>query len=155
MKTRVILLVEDDADDETFTRMALQDSNILNELVVVRDGEEALHYLFGTGPYAERNGKDLPAVVLLDLRLPKLDGLAVLRAIRSDERTKFLPVVVFTSSGGEQALIESYHLGANSYVEKPLNFAQFAEAVRILGMYWVLLNDPPSSAASKKPGRSA
>jgi two-component system, response regulator len=143
MKTRVILLVEDDMDDEALTRMALQDSKILNELVVVPDGAEALQYLFATGPYAGRSVSELPAVLLLDLKLPKLDGLAVLRAIRADPRTRFLPVVVFTSSSADQALVESYHLGANSYIRKPIDFPQFAEAVRILGMYWVLLNDIP------------
>lgn len=145
MKERVILLVEDNPDDEVLTQRALRTNNISNTVVVARDGVKALDYLFGTGAYAGRDVRELPAVVLLDLKLPKVDGLEVLRRVRADERTKFLPVVVLTSSKEEQDLIKSYSLGANSYVRKPVNFDEFLEAARQLGLYWLLLNEPPPS----------
>ena len=143
MDDKIILLVEDNPDDEALTRRALKKNNILNEIVVARDGVEALDYLFGTGPHAGRDTSVLPAVVLLDLKLPKVDGLEVLRRVRADERTALLSVVVLTSSKEEQDLVASYRLGANSYVRKPVDFTQFSEAVRQLGLYWLVLNEPP------------
>ncbi|MCG3115891.1 MAG: response regulator [Candidatus Manganitrophus sp. SA1] len=143
MPKKTILLVEDNPDDEMLTRMALQESNLLNEIVVTHDGVEALDYLFGRGRYAGRDLNDKPQVVLLDLKLPKLDGLDVLRAIRADDRTKFLPVVILTSSNEEQDLLAGYSFGANSYVRKPVDFHQFTDAVKQLGLYWLLLNEPP------------
>ena len=143
MNQKVILLVEDNPDDEELALLAFQKSNIANEVVVVRDGEEALDYLFGTGAYAGRDVGVLPQVVLLDLKLPKIDGLEVLKRLRADSRTRRLPIVVLTSSREEQDLIESYDLGANSYVRKPVDFARFAEAIRELQMYWLVLNAPP------------
>jgi CheY-like chemotaxis protein len=140
---KIILLVEDNPDDEALTLRALKSSNIANEVVVARDGVEALDYLFGNGAYADRDTRVMPQVVLLDLKLPKLDGLDVLRRLRTDERTKSLPVVVLTSSDEERDIIDSYGLGANSYVRKPVAFAQFTEAVRQLGLYWLVLNQPP------------
>lgn len=143
MSKKTILLVEDNPDDEILTRMALQENNLLNEIVVAHDGVEALDYLFGRGRYAGRDLNDRPQVVLLDLKLPKLDGLDVLRAIRADDRTKFLPVVILTSSNEEQDLLAGYSFGANSYVRKPVDFHQFTDAVKQLGLYWLLLNEPP------------
>jgi CheY-like chemotaxis protein len=143
MNDKVILLVEDNPDDEALTLRALKKNNILNAVVVAHDGVEALDYLFGTGTHAGRNPSHLPQVVLLDLKLPKVDGLEVLRRIRADERTKLLPVVVLTSSKEEQDLLKSYSLHANSYVRKPVDFTQFTEAVRQLGLYWLVLNEPP------------
>jgi two-component system response regulator len=143
MNDKVILLVEDNPDDEALTLRALKKNNILNEVVVAHDGVEALDYLFGTGTHAGRNPSHLPQVVLLDLKLPKVDGLEVLRRIRADERTKLLPVVVLTSSKEEQDLLKSYSLHANSYVRKPVDFTQFTEAVRQLGLYWLVLNEAP------------
>ncbi len=143
MPKKTILLVEDNPDDEMLTRMALQENNLLNEIVVAHDGVEALDYLFGRGRYAGRDLNDKPQVVLLDLKLPKLDGLDVLRAIRADDRTKFLPVVILTSSNEEQDLLAGYSFGANSYVRKPVDFHQFTDAVKQLGLYWLLLNEPP------------
>jgi two-component system, response regulator len=140
---RVILLVEDNERDEELTLRALRKSNVLNPVVVARDGVEALDYLFARGAYAERSPAALPQVVLLDLKLPKLDGLEVLRLVRLDERTKLLPVVVLTSSVEEQDLVRSYSLGANSYVRKPVDFVQFLEAARALGLYWLVTNEPP------------
>jgi CheY-like chemotaxis protein len=142
MPDRVILLVEDNPDDEMLTVRALKKNNVLNDVFVARDGVEALDYLFRTGPHA---GRDLvePSVILLDLKLPRLDGLGVLRRIRADERTRRLPVVVLTSSKEQQDLLESYGLGANSYIRKPVDFDQFTEAMRQLGMYWLVLNEPP------------
>ena len=142
MDTRIILLVEDNPDDEELTIRALERSNILNEVVVAHDGAEALDYLFGTGVFAGRDTSVMPEVVLLDLKLPKVSGLEVLRRLRADERTKPLPVVVLTTSREEGDLIESYTLGANSYVRKPVDFVQFSEAVRQLGLYWLVLNEP-------------
>lgn len=141
MAEKIILLVEDDPDDELLTLRALKQNRILNQVMVVRDGVEALDYLFGRGEYAERSHCPLPQVVLLDLRLPKLDGLEVLRQLRADERTCLLPVVVLTSSDEERDIVDSYKLGANSYVRKPVDFAQFSEAVRQLGLYWLVLNE--------------
>ncbi len=140
MDKKAILLIEDTPDDEKLITMSLKKSNIGNDLVVVRDGQEAVDYLFGRGPHAGRDAKALPTVVLLDLKLPKIDGLDVLRMIRADERTKLLPVVILTSSDEERDRVESYNLGANSYVRKPIDFAEFAEAVKKLGLYWLILN---------------
>ncbi len=141
-----ILLVEDNPDDADLTIRALKRGNISNPIVLARNGAEALDYLFGTGAYAGRNSADPPKVVLLDLKLPKVDGLEVLRRIRSDERTRTLPVVILTSSDEQRDVVESYHLGANSYVRKPVGFAEFTEAVRQLGLYWVLINRQPQAA---------
>ena len=137
------MLLEDNADDEALTLRALRKNNIQNEVVVARDGVEALDYLFGTGPHAGRDTRIKPLVVLLDLKLPKIDGLEVLRRLRADERTKFIPVVVLTSSKEEQDLINSYSFGCNSYIRKPVDFVQFVEAVRQLGLYWLVLNEAP------------
>lgn len=142
MEDKIILLVEDNADDEKLTLRALKNNNIRNEVVVARNGVEALDYLFGTGAYTGRNLNIMPQVVLLDLKLPKLNGLEVLRRLRSDDRTKLLPVVILTSSIEEQDRINGYGLGANSYVRKPVDFKQFNEAARQLGLYWLLLNEP-------------
>jgi len=135
--------VEDDPDDEALTLRALRRANVGNEIVVVRDGAEALDYLFHTGAWAGKASDLLPHVVLLDLKLPKIDGLEVLRRIRADTRTRLLPVVILTSSNEERDRVEGYRLGANSYVRKPVEFGAFAEAVRTLGLYWLLLNEPP------------
>jgi CheY-like chemotaxis protein len=143
MSKKTILLVEDNADDEELTIRALKKNNVTNDLVVARDGVEALDYIFGSGAYAGRDVGALPGLVLLDLKLPKIDGLEVLRRIRADERTRRLPVTVLTSSKEEQDIIKSYNLGANSYIRKPVDFAQFAEAVRQLGIYWLMLNEAP------------
>jgi len=139
----VILLIEDNPDDEALTIRAFRKNHIANEITVARDGVEAIDYLFGTGAYAGRDPGRLPQVVLLDLKLPKLDGLEVLRRIRADPRTRLLPVVVLTSSKEEGDVVESYSLGANSYVRKPVDFAEFVEAARQLGLYWLVLNEPP------------
>jgi two-component system response regulator len=143
MVEKIILLVEDNPDDEALTLRAFRKNNIRNEVVVARDGAEALEYLFATGAYNDRDVADLPQVVLLDLKLPKVDGLEVLRRIRADERTELLPVVILTSSKEERDVVEGYRLGANSYVRKPVNFDEFVEAARHLGLYWLLLNEPP------------
>jgi CheY-like chemotaxis protein len=143
MRDRTILLVEDNPDDEALTLRALKKNNIRNEVVVAHDGVEALDFLFGTGAYAGRDTEILPMVILLDLKLPKIDGLEVLRRLRVDEHTKFTPVVVLTSSREEQDLINSYSFGCNSYIRKPVDFMQFVEAVRQLGLYWLGLNEPP------------
>ncbi|WP_414517791.1 response regulator [Nostoc sp. PCC 9305] len=139
----MILLVEDNPDDEVLTLRALKKNNIMNEVVVARDGVEALDYLFGKGVYADRDMSVMPNLILLDLKLPKIDGLEVLRHLRADDRTKILPVVILTSSKEEQDLINGYSLGANSYVRKPVDFSQFSEAVRQLGLYWFVLNESP------------
>jgi two-component system, response regulator len=146
----VILLVEDNATDEKLTVLAFKLSGVSNEVVVVRDGAAALDYLFGTGKHAGRDPGDLPAVVLLDLKLPKVDGLEVLRRVRADERTRFLPVVVLTASKEEEDIITSYSLGANAYVRKPVEFAQFAAAAKTLGLIWLLLNAPPPAPPPKE-----
>jgi two-component system, response regulator len=143
MNKKIILLVEDNPDDELLAIRALKKNNIMNEVVVARDGAEALDYLFGAGAYAGRDMSVMPQIILLDLKLPKIDGLEVLRRLRNDERTKLLPVVVLTSSREERDLTESYSLGANSYIRKPVNFGQFTEAIRQLGLYWLVLNEPP------------
>ena len=142
-RTKLILLVEDNPDDEALTVRALRRSNIANEVVVARDGAEALDFLFGTGAHTGRDTNLLPQVILLDLKLPKVDGLEVLRRVRADERTAFIPVVVLTSSDEDQDLVSSYKLGANSYVRKPVDFDEFLEATRQLGMYWLVLNEGP------------
>jgi two-component system response regulator len=143
MPEPIILLVEDNADDEELTRLALRDAKVCNDLVVVRDGAEALDYLFATGPYAARDITLAPQVVLLDLKLPKIGGLQVLQRLRADPRTACLPVVVLTSSRAEEDIIASYRSGANSVVRKPVEFARFVEAVRHLGLYWLLINESP------------
>jgi two-component system response regulator len=140
MEDKVILLVEDNPDDEALTLRALKKNNISNEVVVAHDGSEALDYLFGEGMYAGRDTQIVPQVILLDLKLPKVDGFDVLRKMRADERTKRLPVVILTSSNEEQDRISGYDLGANSYVRKPVEFGSFLEAVKQLGLYWLLLN---------------
>jgi CheY-like chemotaxis protein len=142
MDSKVILLVEDNPDDEELTLRALKKNNILNEVMVARDGAEALDWLFATGPYAG-NKPGTPQVILLDLKLPKIDGIEVLRRIRTDERTRLLPVVVLTSSKEESDMVQSYSKGANSYVRKPVDFQQFIEAVKHLGLYWLVLNQNP------------
>jgi len=141
MNYKVILLVEDNPRDEALTMRALKKSNIINDLIVARDGVEALDYLLGTGTHAD-NPPVMPQLVLLDLKLPRVDGLEVLRRIRENESTRRLPVVVFTSSSEEEDMIKSYDLGANSYVRKPVESEQFAEATKQLGLYWLLLNEP-------------
>ncbi|MFH1723062.1 MAG: response regulator [Elusimicrobiota bacterium] len=143
MTNGAILLVEDNPDDEALTVRALKKSNITNEVHVARDGAEALDYLFAAGEHAGRDLSRGPAVILLDIKLPKLNGLEVLKRIRADERTKILPVVILAGSTQEEDLMKSYELGANSYVRKPVDFNQFAEAVKHLGLYWLLLNERP------------
>ena len=140
---KVVLLVEDNPDDVELTQRAFRKHHLLNGIVVASDGVEALDYLFGTGAYAGRDTRALPQFVLLDLNLPKLNGLEVLRRLRADALTQFLPVVILTTSKEEQDLIESYKLGANSYIRKPVDFNQFSEAVRQLGLYWLVLNEAP------------
>lgn len=141
MAQKFILLVEDNPDDEALTIRALTKNKIVNSVVVARDGAEAVDFLFGTGAHAGRDVSDLPQVVLLDLKLPKLDGFEVLRRIRADKRTKVLPVVILTSSKEERDVAQGYRDGCNSYVRKPVNFDEFLEAARQLGLYWLLLNE--------------
>lgn len=143
MEEKMILLVEDNADDEALTLRALKKNNIGNKVVVVRDGAEALDFLLCTGAYAERDPRDKPQVILLDLKLPKVDGMEVLRRIRADASTRTLPVVILTSSKEEQDVFNSYLIGVNSYVRKPVDFVQFVEAIRQLGLYWLVLNEAP------------
>ncbi len=143
MRVATILLVEDNPDDVELTLRAFDKSKIANEIVVARDGQEALDYLFGTGAHADRAAASLPQVVLLDLKLPKVDGLEVLRRLRSHKRTRRLPVVVLTSSNEQRDVLSSYDLGANSFVRKPVDFAQFIDAARHLGLYWLVLNEAP------------
>lgn len=143
MSEGVILLVEDNPDDVDLTMRALKKNNIKNEIVVAHDGAEALDYLFGTGTYVERDTSVMPIVILLDLKLPKIDGLEVLKRIRSESRTKMIPVVILTSSKEEKDLIESYSSHANSYIQKPVDFNQFMDTVRHLGLYWLILNEVP------------
>ncbi len=143
MGSKTILLVEDNPDDVELTLRALKKNNIKNEIVVAGDGVEALDYLFGTGKYSGRDLMMMPTIILLDLKLPKIDGLEVLRRLRANKLTKLLPVVILTSSSEEQDIINSYSLGVNSYVRKPIDFNQFAEAVSQLGLYWLLLNELP------------
>ncbi len=138
-----ILLVEDNLSDEELTLHALKRHNLSNKIFVVRDGAEALEFIFGTGKYSERDNNCHPKVILLDLKLPKVDGLEVLRKVKADPKTKQIPVVVLTSSSEESDIVESYKLGANSYIVKPVDFKQFTDSIRELGMYWLLLNKPP------------
>jgi len=143
MAQKTLLLVEDNPDDEALTLRALRKHNLANEIVIARDGQEALDYLFGEGDFADRNTSELPQVILLDLKLPKLDGLQVLERLRANPQTRHVPVVVLTSSNEEQDMLRSYNLGANSYVRKPVDFEQFLEAARQLGLYWLVLNEVP------------
>ena len=143
MSNGVILLVEDNPDDELLALRALRKNNVMNEVVVARDGVEALDYLFASGPHAARDTSTMPRLILLDLKLPRVDGLEVLRRLRSDERTKLLPVVILTSSKERKDMLEGYGLGANSYVRKPVNFEQFVGAVEQLKLYWLGLNEAP------------
>ncbi len=143
MKDKIILMVEDNPDDVELTLRSLKKHNISNEVVLAHDGAEALDYLFATGAYADRDTSIMPAVILLDLKLPKVDGLEVLRRLRADERTELLPVVILTSSKEEQDMVNGYKLGANSYVRKPVDFVQFSAAIKQLGLYWLLLNELP------------
>jgi two-component system response regulator len=146
---KTILLVEDNPDDELLTLRAFKKCNIVNPIAVVRDGVEALDFLFARGSHASRKDMALPTLIVLDLKLPKLDGLSVLKAIRADSRTRPVPVVVLTSSKEDEDVVSSYSLGANSYVRKPVDFAEFAEAARLLGMYWLMLNQPLPERSSK------
>ncbi len=150
MTSRSILLVEDNPKDEMLTLRALNKCRLANDIVVVRDGAEALDYLFARGEYAGRDMEDVPTVVLLDLKLPKIDGLEVLAQIRADERTRLLPVVILTSSDEEVDIIAGYRLGANSYVRKPVAFSDFSRAVSDLGRYWLITNEPPPKEEGKK-----
>ena len=143
MERRTILLVEDNPDDEELTKRALLKSNIANEIIVARDGQEAIDYIFAKGSFKDRNIRDLPVLVLLDLKLPKVDGLEVLREIRASDWTRTMPVVVLTSSKEDEDIIKSYRTGANSYIVKPVDFKQFSEAIVALGVYWLVLNEPP------------
>lgn len=149
MNNKIVLLVEDNEDDVMLTKRALNKGNIMNEVVVARDGAEALDYLFGPHRNTESLTLEFPALVLLDLNLPKIGGLEVLRRIRADDRTKRLPVVVLTSSKEEQDIIKSYDLGVNSYVRKPINFDVFIEAAQQLGLYWLLLNEIPTKSSQR------
>jgi two-component system, response regulator len=143
MRKQVILLIEDNPDDVELTLVSFKEHNITNEVVVAHDGADALDYIFATGAYAGRNLEIMPTVILLDLKLPKVDGFEVLRRIRADERTRRLPVVILTSSKEEQDIMNGYKLGANSYVRKPVDFVEFSAAVKQLGLYWLILNEPP------------
>ena len=145
-----ILLVEDNPDDLRLALHALRRHNLANHIHVVRDGEEALDYVFGTGPHAGRSIQDAPKVMLLDLKLPKVDGLEVVRRMKGDERTRPIPIVILTSSREERDVVESYRLGVNSYIVKPVDFQQFSEAVRQIGLYWAVLNEPPGAASFAK-----
>jgi CheY-like chemotaxis protein len=143
MDNKIILLVEDNPNDVELTLRAFKKNNISNKVVVAKDGVEALDYLFGKGMYAGRDAKDMPVVILLDLKLPKIDGMEVLKAIRQNESTKLLPVVILTSSTQEQDVVNGYKLGANSYVRKPVDFTEFIKAIKLLGLYWLIWNEPP------------
>jgi two-component system, response regulator len=148
MAPKIILLIEDNPDDEELARIALQENNISDQLVVARDGAEALDYVFATGAHTGRGADLMPQLILLDLKLPKVNGLEVLRRLRANEQTKFIPVVILTSSVEEEELLHGYRLGANSYVRKPVDFTLFIEAVRQLSLYWLALNEPPPRRAS-------
>ena len=148
MKGKIILLVEDNPDDELLALRALRKNGVVNEVVVAHDGVEALDYLFATGDYSGRDIEDTPQLVLLDLKLPRVDGLEVLRRLRSDERTRLLPVVILTSSKERQDMLDGYGLGANSYVRKPVNFERFVEAVEQLKLYWLVLNEAPPGVSA-------
>ena len=148
-RNHIILLVEDRADDVELTLRAFEKANVANEIVVAGDGEEAINYLFALGRHAGRDSKVMPRVVLMDLKLPKIDGLGVLRRIRADERTRRLPVVIMTSSKEERDVIQGYNLGANSFVRKPVDFVQFVEAAKLLGLYWLVINEPPPVRAAQ------
>ncbi|PKN69929.1 MAG: two-component system response regulator [Deltaproteobacteria bacterium HGW-Deltaproteobacteria-12] len=143
MNNKIILLVEDNQDDVELTLRAFRKNNISNKIIVARDGVEALDYLFAKGQYELRDEKDLPVLVLLDLKLPKIDGLEVLRQIRGNDLTRLLPVVILTTSSHQQDVIEGYKLGANSYVRKPVDFADFEQVINVLGLYWLIWNEPP------------
>jgi len=142
----IILLVEDNPDDAELTRIALDEAHVTNQLIIVRDGQEALDWLFCAGTHVGREPCLVPSLVLLDLKLPKISGLEVLQQLRSDDRTRRLPVVILTSSKEEQDVIRGYNLGANSYIQKPVDYSQFLEAIRQLGVYWMVLNEPPPPA---------
>jgi two-component system response regulator len=146
MTPKTILLVEDNPDDRELTLCAFESNHIANEVNVARDGAEALEYLFAEGRYAGRDATLMPAVVLLDIKLPKIDGLEVLRRVRCDVRTRLLPIVILTSSKEEQDLFQSYSLGANSYIRKPVDFEKFNQAIQQLGVYWLVMNEPPPSS---------
>jgi two-component system response regulator len=148
-RNHIILLVEDRADDVELTLRAFEKAHVANEIVVASDGEEAINYLFGLGRYAGRDPKVMPRVVLMDLKLPKIDGLGVLRRMRADERTRRLPVVIMTSSKEESDVVLGYNLGANSFVRKPVDFVQFVEAAKLLGLYWLVINEPPPVRAAE------
>ena len=150
MDGKYILLVEDNEDDEILTIRALKRSRIINNMVVLRDGEEALDYIFARGQYSKRNINDLPTVTLLDIKLPKISGIEVLKKIRENEITKIMPVVILTSSSEERDIVESYRLGVNSYIKKPVDSEQFKKAIKHLGLYWLLLNIPPTEAGKAK-----
>ena len=151
MENKWILLVEDNADDEELTRRALKKNKILNKLIVARDGVEALDYLLGEGNHAGHNIDNLPAVVLLDLKLPRIDGIEVLRRLRENEKTALVPVVILTSSKEERDIANAYKSGCNSYIRKPVDFTQFNEAIQNMGLYWLLLNEPPVIANGVPP----
>lgn len=142
-KNKTILLVEDNPDDEALTLRALKKNNVMNQVIVARDGIEALDYLFAREEHAKRDPRELPTMILLDLKLPRLDGLQVLREIRANEKTRLLPVIILTSSREQQDLVAGYSLGANSYIRKPVDFDQFLDAVKQLGLYWLVLNEMP------------
>ena|SRR5579864_8097869 len=146
MNERIVLLVEDNQHDEELILRVLRKNKITNEVVVMRDGAEALDYLFATGEHSSRNSAEQPTVILLDIKLPKIDGIEVLRRLRADQRTKLLPIVILTSSKEETDRLAGYASGANSFVRKPIEFAEFSEAIGQLGLYWLLLNEPPPSA---------
>lgn len=151
-RNRVILLVEDNPNDVELTLRAFEKSKIRKRIVVARDGEQAIQYLFSTGPHASRDPKAMPEVVLLDMKLPKIDGLGVLRRMRADERTKRLPVVMLTSSKEEKDVVSSYDLGANSFIRKPVDFAEFVDAAEHLGVYWLVMNEPPPHSERNNSG---